>query len=266
MPVILNRRQAGPAIEGALRHEQVELTRLAVDTHGHTHFAMALARLVGFDLCPRLAGLSTRKLYLPRGLHIPYSLRPVVSETVSVRAISKGWDPLLRIAASTKTGWCSATYILERFGSAARGDLAFQAGDSFGRLLLTRFLATYLGDPAFRTINEALLAQGESTHSLQRAINPGTIGARHGRTLEQIAAISSSLALLANIVMTWNARRIGDISAAAPAAFPEQHIKHIAPNAHAHINTKGVLTIDPSRHLDRLLGRASPPPNLRQAQ
>src|SRR3546814_13025048 len=34
MPIILNRRQAGPAIEGALRHEQVELTRLAVDTHG----------------------------------------------------------------------------------------------------------------------------------------------------------------------------------------------------------------------------------------
>ncbi len=65
MPVILNRRQAGPAIEGALRHEQVELTRLAVDTHGHTHFAMALARLVGFDLCPRLAGLSTRNLWLP---------------------------------------------------------------------------------------------------------------------------------------------------------------------------------------------------------
>ena len=266
MPIILNRRQASPAIEGALRHEQVELTRLAVDTHGHTHFAVALAKLLGFDLCPRLAGLSTRKLYLPRGLDIPDSLRPIVSETVSVRAIAKGWDPLLRIAASTKTGWCSATYILERFGSAARGDIAFQAGDAFGRLLLTRFLATYLGDPEFRTVNEALLAQGESTHSLQRAINSGTIGARHGRTLEQIATISSSLTLLANIVMTWNATKIGDISAAAPAAFPEQHLKHIAPNAHAHINTKGVLTIDPSRHLDHLLGRASPAPNLRQTQ
>jgi TnpA family transposase len=266
MPVILNRRQAGPAIEGALRHEQVELTRLAVDTHGHTHFAMALASLVGFDLCPRLAGLSTRKLLLPRGLYVPASLQSVVRETVSVRAIAKGWDPLLRIAASTKTGWCSATYILERFGSAARGDMAFQAGDAFGRLLLTRFLATYLGDPVYRTLNEALLAQGESTHSLQRAINPGTIGARHGRTLEQISAISGCLTLLANIIMTWNATRIGDICAAAPAAFPEQHIKHIAPNAHEHINTKGVLTIDPARHLDQLLGRITSPANLRQAR
>ena len=57
-PIVLNRRQAGAAIEGALRQRQVErIERVAVDTHGFTHFAMALAKLVGFDLCPRLAGL-----------------------------------------------------------------------------------------------------------------------------------------------------------------------------------------------------------------
>ena len=122
--VVLNRRQAGAAIEGALRHEAVDLHRVAVDTHGHTHFGMALANLVGFDLAPRLAGMNKRKLYLPRGLDVPASLRPIVSETVSTSAITRGWDPLLRIAASTKSGWCSATYVLDRFGSAARGDEA----------------------------------------------------------------------------------------------------------------------------------------------
>lgn len=125
--VVLNRRQAGAAIEGALRHEAVDLHRVAVDTHGHTHFGMALANLVGFDLAPRLAGMNKRKLYLPRGLDVPASLRPIVSETVSTSAITRGWDPLLRIAASTKSGWCSATYVLDRFGSAARGDEAFQS-------------------------------------------------------------------------------------------------------------------------------------------
>jgi TnpA family transposase len=56
--IVLNRRQAGPAIEGALRQRQVDrIDRVAVDTHGFTHFAMALAKLVGFDLCPRLAKL-----------------------------------------------------------------------------------------------------------------------------------------------------------------------------------------------------------------
>ena len=74
-PIVLNRRQAGAAIEGALRQRQVErIERVAVDTHGFTHFAMALAKLVGFDLCPRLAGLKTRRLYLPKGLEVPHDL------------------------------------------------------------------------------------------------------------------------------------------------------------------------------------------------
>src|SRR3546814_2356055 len=46
MPIILNRRQAGPAIEGALRHEQVELTRLAVDrSEEHTSELQSLMRI-----------------------------------------------------------------------------------------------------------------------------------------------------------------------------------------------------------------------------
>ena len=261
--VVLNRRQAGAAIEGALRHEAVDLHRVAVDTHGHTHFGMALANLVGFDLAPRLAGMNKRKLYLPRGLDVPASLRPIVSETVSTSAITRGWDPLLRIAASTKSGWCSATYVLDRFGSAARGDEAFQAGDAFGRLLLTRFLGAYLGDPAFRGMNDALLSQGESVHTLQRAVYSGPIGARHGRTPEQMAAISSGLTLLTNVIMTWNATRIGEVRARMPAIFPDHHIKHIAPNAHEHINTKGVITIDVSPYRDRLLGGKPPAAGIR---
>jgi len=263
--VVLNRRQAGAAIEGALRHEAVDLHRVAVDTHGHTHFGMALANLVGFDLAPRLAGMNKRKLYLPRGLDVPASLVPIVSETVSTRAITRGWDPFLRIAASTKSGWCSAPYVLDRFGSAASGDEAFQAGDAFGRLLLTRFLGAYLGDPAFRRMNDALLSQGESVHTLQRAIYSGPIGARHGRTPEQMAAISSSLTLLSNIVMTWNATRIGEVRARTPEIYPDHHTMHIAPNAHEHINTKGVITIDVSRHRDRLLGGGPPTAGIRNA-
>ena len=46
-PIVLNRRQASPAIEGALRQQHVDrLERMVVDTHGFTHFAMALAKLV----------------------------------------------------------------------------------------------------------------------------------------------------------------------------------------------------------------------------
>ncbi len=53
-PLVLNQRQAGAALEGALRHDGGSLEKVAVDTHGVTHFAMGLGKLLGFDICPRL--------------------------------------------------------------------------------------------------------------------------------------------------------------------------------------------------------------------
>jgi TnpA family transposase len=42
-PFVLNERQVGVAIEGVLRQEAVEITQLAVDTHGHTDVGMAVS-------------------------------------------------------------------------------------------------------------------------------------------------------------------------------------------------------------------------------
>lgn len=253
-PIILNQRQAGAAIEGALRQDLVDLERVAVDTHGFTHFAMALAKLVGFDLCPRLAGLKDRKLYLPRGLAIPARLRPLARETVSRRAIAKGWEPLLRIAASVKTGWVSATYVVDRFGSASRGDVAFGAGEALGKLLRTLYLCDYLGNPAFRTEILNLLNQGESVHSLERAIHTGGIGAKRGRTPEQMAAISGALSLLANILMAWNTQQMQTVIRQTPEQFPEELLRQIAPVGHAHINMRGIFTFELGPHRRALLG------------
>jgi len=40
---------------------------------------------------------------------------------------------------------------------------------------------------------------------------------------------------------------------------------HIAPNAHEHTNTKGVITIDVARRRDRLLGGGPPTTGIRNA-
>ena len=46
-----------------MRQEAIETSQLAVDTHGYADFAMALARPLGFDLCPRLKELKRSHLY-----------------------------------------------------------------------------------------------------------------------------------------------------------------------------------------------------------
>jgi TnpA family transposase len=255
-PIVLNRRQAGPAIEGALRQRQVErLARVAVDTHGFTHVAMALAKLVGFDLCPRLARLKRRKLYLPKGLEVPAILQPVVAETVSRRAIGRGWDGLLRLGASVKHGWCSASEALDRFGAAARGHPVHASGDALGKLLRTLYLCDYLGNPVFRTEILDLLNQGEAVHSLQRALHHGLITAKRGRTTEQLGAISGALTLLANIVMAWNTHRLQVVLDRASAAYPDAVLRRITPIGHQHLNLRGILTFDLTRHGPSLLGR-----------
>jgi hypothetical protein len=123
-----------------------------------------------------------------------------------------------------------------------------------GKLLRTVYLCDYLGDPSFRREILDLLNQGEAVHSLQRAIQQGPIGAKRGRTIEQLAAISGALTLLANVIMAWNTHRMQAIVGRSPADYPDELIAHVAPTTHQHINMRGIFTFDLGRHRPRLLG------------
>lgn len=249
-PIVLNRRQAGAAIEGALRQEHAELERLAVDTHGVTHVSMALAKLLGFDLCPRLAGMSERKLHVFRDTVVPPALEPIVSRTLSRRTVSLGWDGLLRLAASIQGGWCSAVWALDRFAAAARGDPVFNSADALGKALRTAFLCDYASQATLRAEIQSLLSRGEALHRLQRAVHQGSIRPRRGRSPEQAAAISGALTLIVNIVMAWNAARMDAIVRAEPSRYDDEHLRHIAPIRHRHINMRGVFTFALDRATD----------------
>ena len=245
-PIVLGRRQAGAAIEGVLRQTVVErLERVAVDTHGFTYFAMAVGKFCGFDLCPRLAGIRSRELYLPRGYRgaAPEVLKPIISpETISPRTLAHGWDGSARLSASIKGGWYPATDALDQYGSVSQGDEVHATGIGIGKLLRSVYLCDYFGNPKFRNEILNLLNQGESVHSLQRAIHPGTIGARHGRSAEQMQAISGALTLLTNVVMAWNTHRLQSLRDQKSDEFTDNIIARIAPIAHAHINMRGTIS------------------------
>lgn len=95
---------------------------------------MALAKLLGFDLCPRLADLGDRKLFVPRGIEVPDVLLPITERLTLGSTVRRGWDSLVRIAASINGGWCSATTVLDLYGAAAKGDPAYECGNTLGKL------------------------------------------------------------------------------------------------------------------------------------
>jgi hypothetical protein len=139
-------------------------------------------------------------------------------------------------------------------GSAAAGDPVYEAGDSLGKLLRTLYLCDFFGNPVFRIEILDLLNQGEAVHSLQRAIHNGVITAKHGRTMEELGAISGALTLLANIVMAWNTHRLQLAIDRMPGAYPDEVLSRIAPIGHKHINLRGILTFDLSQLGPSLLG------------
>ncbi|MGH7462385.1 MAG: transposase, partial [Longimicrobiales bacterium] len=207
-PIVLNDRQAGPAIEGVVHYndsnERVRLSLLAVDTHGYTNVGMAVAKGLGFDLCPRLRDLAERKLFLPRSLEAPEGLDQVLVRDVSLKAIRSGWDEYLRVVASVRSGRVSANVLLHRFGSAARGDPVHRAADQLGRLLRTLFLCDYFSNPEFRREIHTILNRGESVHQLQRAVYYGKVAPERGRRHDEMIASSGSHTLLTNLVLAWN--------------------------------------------------------------
>ena len=98
---------------------------------------MALSRLLGFDLCPRLKELKQRRLYVPRGMEVPAEIASVCVANVDPSLVESHWDALVHLTASVMSGHASAVAALARFGSAARGDPIYEAGVQLGRLLRT---------------------------------------------------------------------------------------------------------------------------------
>ena len=255
-PFVLNERQAGVAIEGVIRQEKLETSQLAVDTHGYTDSAMSHARLLGFDLCPRLKELKQRHLFVPRGTKVPAEIAAVCEANVDVALIEKHWDSLVHLAASVMSGHASAVAALARFGSAAQGDPIYEAGVQLGRLLRTAFLADYFVKDAFRNELRRVLNRGEAVNALKRAIYTGRISPAQAKRVDEMQAVADALSLMANIVMAWNTSQMQavlDRWSNRRQVIPPELIGKIAPTRLESINLRGVFRFPVDRYADQIL-------------
>lgn len=261
-PIVLNERQAGPAIAGVEYYnnseERIRLSLLAVDTHGYTNVALAVAKGLHFDLCPRLRSLTERKLYLPRHSSVPDGLDQVVIKEVSLTAIRNGWDEYLRLVASIRSGRISANVAMQRFGSAAQGDPLHKAAEHLGRLLRTLFLCDYFSNIEFRREILTILNRGESVHFLQRAIYYGRVPTERGRRPDEMTAISGSHTLLTNLVIAWNTHKMQetvDRWRKSGRPIDDAWLHRMGPGHFAHINFRGTFKFGVDRYADILLQR-----------
>jgi TnpA family transposase len=256
-PIVLNERQAGAAIEGAIRQQDISIERLAVDTHGYTDFAMGMAKLLGFDLCPRLARLAERRLFVPKGMQVPDVLADVVEVKISIQQIKKYWDELVRIAASIETGQTTATVALARFGSSSSDNPVYRAGIHLGKLVRSLYLCDYFTSEPFRRTINRILVHGEAVHQLQRAIYMGAFSKPRGQREEELFAISGSLTLMTNLCLAWTASEMQE-ALTSPGPKPwgssdREWLTHVSPAHFRNINFRGTFSFPVEQYRDRVL-------------
>lgn len=191
---------------------------------------------------------------------MPESLEGVTVRLVSVKAIERGWNRLVRLAASIRAVNVSAAHAIHRLGSAAVGDPLHRAAEHLGRLLRTLFLCDYLAIPEYRREIHTLLNRGESVHQLQRAIHSGQMAPERGRRRQEMAAISGAHALLTNIVPAWNTSRMDAVVAKLNRdgfGIGEDWLRRIGPAHFAHINFRGTFRFNVERYAEVLVERTA---------
>lgn len=241
-------REATYVLDGLLDNDTGLDPRLhTTDTHGFTETLSGLCHLLGIDFMPRLKDLVDQRLWRPEGAAIPADLVTLFAGTIDTAIIVEQWDQLVRIAASLRARTAPAHVVLQRLTASGPGDRVAKALTTLGRLVKTRNLLRYLHDEPLRAVIQAQLNRGESRHALARWLFFANQGEFRTSDYEAIMNKASSLGLLSNAVVLWNALQMDRIVAALRAdgmRVANEDLAHVWPLQRRHVVPSGVYFVN----------------------
>jgi TnpA family transposase len=227
-------REAGYVLDGLLGHGSgLRIEDLWVDSHGFTNVAMALCHLLGFRLAPRIANLRDKRLWMAEGMkRTDYGpLDQVFAGTVHPGHIRDHWDEMLRMAVTIKEGHVKPSVLIRKLASLPRSATLFKAWEDLGRLVTTRWVLDYVGDPKLRRTAIVELNKGEQKHGLAKKFFHGTDGGfRMGDHLAQLHATSCLNLLIACVAVgnTLEFERVW-MEKGGQASLPLRSLRHLSP-------------------------------------
>jgi TnpA family transposase len=219
-----------------------------------TELIFALFDLLGMQFSPRIRDMADQQLYRAHRRVRYEHIEPLFSSTIRHDLILGRWDDLVRLAASLKMGWATASLLVGKLQSHRRQNAVLRALQEYGRLIKTIHIVRCLDSPEYRKRIGIQLNKGKSLHDLRRFIlfaNEGEIRRAHH---EDQAVQALCLNLVTNAVITWNtvymtqaldALRADDIFAR------DEDLAHLAPTLRAHINPYGKYSFDVDAGLAR---------------
>jgi TnpA family transposase len=157
------------------------------------------------------------------------------------------WDELLRVAASMKMGWVTASTFISKLLAYPRQHKLTQMLVEYGRLIRSTFIPFYLDDPTNRRRILVQLNKGEEVHGLRDFLFFDNKGQIRKQQPDDLVNLAGCLNLVSNAVIVWNTvymqAAIEELKRRGQS-INEADFVHLSPVRFKHINRYGKFRFD----------------------
>lgn len=232
---------------------ELQIIEYTTDTAGYTELVFGLFALLGLIFSPHIRDLGDQHLY--RVSNITYqNIEPILKGPLHRNYITDHWDSILRLAASLKLGYVSASLMISKLKSYPKQHVLVKAIQELGKLKKTVHILNALNSEPYRRRYCAQLNKGEAMHYLRSYLRYANEGSIRKSQLDDQANQAACLTLFANAVVVWNTRysqAIIDRYKAAGGIIDEDDLKHFSPCRFEHINKYGKLRFNINKEMNR---------------
>lgn len=236
-------RDATFVLDEILNNEtELDIQEHTTDTAGYTDLVFGLFDLLGLRFSPRLRDLADQTLYrFDKTTKYQY-LEPLLTGKIKRELVLKNWDDLLRLAASLKTGWATASLLIGKLKSFPQQNILAQALQEYGKINKTIFILNYLQNNDYRRRINRQLNKGEALHALRRFLFFANEGSLRKRFPEEQTTQAQCLNLVTNAIVLWNTVYLQAATEQLKNEgfeVKEEDLNRISPARFAHLNPYG---------------------------
>ena len=236
-------REATMVLDAILDNEtELNIERHTTDTAGYTEIIFALFDLLGIRFEPRIRNIGDIHIYYIGDKPDCPNIADLLTNQLKPKIIEENWDDMLRLAASLKKGWVSASLFISKLQALPQKSNLAKALQEYGKVSKTISILRYALSEQHRMEITTQLNKGEAIHDLQQFLHLGREGRIYARQPGEQETHFGCLNLLINMVIVWNtvymAEAVYDIQSDS-IEINDNDLKHLSPARRAHINPYG---------------------------
>ncbi len=235
---------------------ELEIAEHTVDTAGQTERIFGVFDMVSILFSPRLKDVGEQSLYRFKSIDIKKyrNLKCRFKGVINEQLVLDRWDDLIRIVASFKLGWVSASLALQKLQTLPKKNAISRALQEHGRISKTlHILRWYESEDRRRRINTQL-NKGEAIHSLRDYLHFANKGKIRRKYYDEQQNQAACLNLVTNIVITWYTVYIeAAIKQLNAEGYPvnEDDVQYLWPTRFENLNVHGKYKFNIAEGLNR---------------